>query len=378
MDILSNWKGSTTLLTLMTGCQNVTIAPSGESVNKYSKEANQPNESDAVNVGDKDSWKSVDKPFRLAKINLIWAKAQKRLTEFKLKTLYSELKVQDKEELQLKRLKADNMDKDGLLEADLRRKFGSIIERYGLGDHFDKDLIDTESNKADSTTNSHSLFKDKKLNKLWLKAESAGFTETELKTLKEEFIHHQEKVLQFYSLLEEHNSRKLREERPKSRDFEEPKVQGLWKIALKGDFTSEELESLRTELRHYEQRLQKLHVRHRHDFDSRIRLGSRTTTGFICKSFQSQKKQGKVRNAVQSNSNHGRLMHLRKKDLNTFGRLLSCRHDRCYLWNSNIALDSTFITFFSAGILNAPDRLKRKYYKVRKPKDLFEVRLTER
>jgi len=45
---------------------------------------------------------------------------------------------------------------------------------------------------------------------------------------------------------------------PKSRDFEEPKVQGLWKIALKGDFTSEELESLRTELRHYEQRLQKL------------------------------------------------------------------------------------------------------------------------
>lgn len=45
---------------------------------------------------------------------------------------------------------------------------------------------------------------------------------------------------------------------PKSRDFEEPKVQGLWKIALKGDFSSEELESLRTELRHYEQRLQKL------------------------------------------------------------------------------------------------------------------------
>ncbi len=141
--------------------------------------------------------------------------------------------MQDKEELQLKRLKADNMDKDGLLEADLRRKFGSIIERYGLGEHFDKDLVDSDSNKADSATNSHSLFKDKKLNKLWLKAESAGFTgtqeyyscwkhysnhkhfyfkETELKTLKEEFVHHQEKVLQFYSLLEEHNSRKLREE----------------------------------------------------------------------------------------------------------------------------------------------------------------------
>lgn len=45
-----------------------------QAVNKYSKEANQP---DAAPVGDKDSWKSIDKPFRLAKINLIWAKAQK-------------------------------------------------------------------------------------------------------------------------------------------------------------------------------------------------------------------------------------------------------------------------------------------------------------
>ncbi|XP_046656659.1 alpha-2-macroglobulin receptor-associated protein-like isoform X1 [Daphnia pulicaria] len=273
-------------------------------VNKYSKEANQPEPVEGV---DKDSWKSIDKPFRLAKINLIWAKAQKRLTEFKLKSLYSELKVQDKEELQLKRLKADNLDKDGLKEAEIRKKFGNVIERYGLADHFDKD---TESNQADSTTNSHSIFKDKKLNKLWLKAESAGFTEPELKMLKDEFAHHQEKVLQYYSLLEEHNSRKLREDTdafvneaftdtlqdlgdkiepnlensavegvrsthrelkygydrlermtlsgPKSRDFEEPKVQGLWKIALNGDFTSEELESLRTELRHYEQRLQKL------------------------------------------------------------------------------------------------------------------------
>lgn len=45
---------------------------------------------------------------------------------------------------------------------------------------------------------------------------------------------------------------------PKSRDFEEARVQSLWKIALKGDFTPDEIESLRTELRHYEQRLMKL------------------------------------------------------------------------------------------------------------------------
>lgn len=68
------------------------------------------------------------------------------------------------------------MDKDGLKEAELRKKFGSILERYGLADHFDKNAIDSEMNKADSLTNSNNIFKDKKLNKLWLKAESAGFT----------------------------------------------------------------------------------------------------------------------------------------------------------------------------------------------------------
>jgi len=87
------------------------------------------------------------------------------------------LKVQDKEELQLKRLKADNLDKDGLKEAEMRKKFGSIVDRYGLQEHFDKDIPPVEeSNHAYNNFNQHNVFKDKKLNKLWLKAESAGFT----------------------------------------------------------------------------------------------------------------------------------------------------------------------------------------------------------
>lgn len=94
-----------------------------------------------------------------------------RLNDPKLKTLFSELKVQDKEELQLKRLKADNLDKDGLQEAALRKKFGSIISRYGLAEHFDGE--GPERNEATDTGNH---FKDKRLNKLWLKAESSGFT----------------------------------------------------------------------------------------------------------------------------------------------------------------------------------------------------------
>lgn len=45
---------------------------------------------------------------------------------------------------------------------------------------------------------------------------------------------------------------------PNNKEFVEPKVQGLWKIAIEADFTPDELESLRVELLHYENRLLKL------------------------------------------------------------------------------------------------------------------------
>lgn len=45
---------------------------------------------------------------------------------------------------------------------------------------------------------------------------------------------------------------------PASKEFVEPKVQGLWKVALESNFTPSELESLRVELLHYENRLLKL------------------------------------------------------------------------------------------------------------------------
>lgn len=45
---------------------------------------------------------------------------------------------------------------------------------------------------------------------------------------------------------------------PNSKEFVEPKVQGLWKIALESNFSTAELESLRVELLHYEDRLLKL------------------------------------------------------------------------------------------------------------------------
>lgn len=68
------------------------------------------------------------------------------------------------------------MDKDGLKESEIRKKFGSIIDRYGLADHFDKNLAGAEDNNVENNVNNNVVFKDKKLNKLWLKAESAGFS----------------------------------------------------------------------------------------------------------------------------------------------------------------------------------------------------------
>jgi len=269
--------------------------------NKYSKEANV-------------KYKELDNPFRMAKLNAVWHKAQKNLSEGKLQSLYNDLKLQDKEELQLKRLKSEGNDKDGLMEAEVRRKFKGILNTYGLLEYFD-DGHQPEKATRDGDNRIHkSLFKDKKLNKLWEKAEKVGFTEKELKTLKEEFSHHQDKLDDYYMLMEsltneekklmkndlhdidtlledsdepsergkKKQDSKLNQIRdkhqeikasidtlhkktssgPNAADFNEPRVQTLWSIALKADFTSDELSSLRTELKHYEKRLEKLQQLH--------------------------------------------------------------------------------------------------------------------
>lgn len=43
-----------------------------------------------------------------------------------------------------------------------------------------------------------------------------------------------------------------------SSDFIEPKVQGLWRVAQAGNFTTDELASIKIELHHFENRLMKL------------------------------------------------------------------------------------------------------------------------
>lgn len=134
-----------------------------------------------------------------------------RLTETKLKSLFSDLKLHDKEEITWKKLKADGLDADGMKEADLRSKLTGIMSTYGLLHHFEE-ITDPAVLKAhrfkDSSTLyqiNKSLFQDQRLNHLWDKAEKAGFSAEELQALKEEFTHHQEKVDQYYNLLNDVN-----------------------------------------------------------------------------------------------------------------------------------------------------------------------------
>jgi len=259
---------------------------------KYSEKANSgraiyPDEkSPIVNFG------SVAEPFRMSKVNLLWEKARRAgLAEGKLERLYSKLKVQDKDELTMKKLKTEGGDKDGIKDAEVRRKFALIMEEFGLmgGDVVqDKEVEPTKA-----------LFRDKKLTRLWEKAEKSGLNSEELTALQEEFQHHQRKVDEYHMLLEmageddgkrindiqreldmdvfdirdtnEYHKKgkaikrdyerlhRLATNQPLESPFNEPKVAGLWKLALEAKFEPEELESLRQELAHYETRLEKMH-----------------------------------------------------------------------------------------------------------------------
>lgn len=85
------------------------------------------------------------------------------------------------------------------------------MSTYGLLHHFDE-ISDPSILKAHRFENNptlkqinKSLFQDQRLNHLWAKAEGAGFTAEELQALKEEFTHHQDKVDQYYNLLNDVN-----------------------------------------------------------------------------------------------------------------------------------------------------------------------------
>lgn len=142
--------------------------------------------------------------FKINKLNLIWNKAQHSLGPTKLKDLKNDLSKHEADELSLKKLKAHNQDKDGLVEASVRKRLLSIMAKYSLERYLDD--ISATPQKAESVFKTEApknipTFRDSKLDKLWKKAEKAGFSQEQLMVLHEEFQHQQEKLDDHYETM---------------------------------------------------------------------------------------------------------------------------------------------------------------------------------
>ncbi|XP_008570615.1 PREDICTED: alpha-2-macroglobulin receptor-associated protein [Galeopterus variegatus] len=224
---------------------------------------------------------------------------QLRLSPVKLAELHADLKIQERDELNWKKLKAEGLDEDGVKEARLAHSLSVILAKYGLDGKKDAQLLSGNS-LGDSAQDDR--LEDPRLEKLWHKAKTSGkFSSEELDKLWREFLHHKEKVHEYNVLLdtlsrteEIHENvispsdlsqvkgevlhSKHAELKDKLRsinqgldrlrkvshqgygpetEFEEPRVIDLWDLAKSANFTEKELESFREELKHFEAKIEK-------------------------------------------------------------------------------------------------------------------------
>lgn len=255
---------------------------------KYSKELNE----NRMNPGETGE-------FRIVKLNQVWEKAQRlHLSAVKVAELHSDLKIQEKDELNWKKLKAEGLDEDGEKEAKLRRNLNVILAKYGLDGKKEAQVGDGNYIKGGTEND---VLDDPRLDKLWNKAKTSGkFSEEELEKLWREFKHHKEKTHEYnllldtvsrteeihknvispseYEVKEEVLHGKHTELKDKLRsinqgferirklshegfevaaDFEEPRVNDLWDMAKMANFTETELESFKEELKHFEAKVEK-------------------------------------------------------------------------------------------------------------------------
>ncbi|XP_072240544.1 alpha-2-macroglobulin receptor-associated protein [Leuresthes tenuis] len=264
----------------------------GAMAGKYSRELNEakPSGGDGQTV-----------EFRIAKLNQVWEKAKRmELSPVRHAELHSDLKIQEKDELQWKKMKVEGLDENGEKEAQLRRNFNVILAKYGMDGKRDARSLESNSLK-DHDVKEGDIFDDPRLDKLWNKAESSGkFSNEELLNLKREFQHHKDKIHEYNILMDtvsrteeihknvisplegdtkEHVlQQKHTELKEKMRDlnhgferlrkishegftedseFREPRVIELWEAAKRTNLSKDELDSLKEELHHFETKVEK-------------------------------------------------------------------------------------------------------------------------
>lgn len=265
--------------------------PAGSHGGKYSREKNEPQPAAPREPGPE---------FRMEKLNQLWEKARRlSLSPVKLAEFHADLKIQERDELNWKKLKVEGLDEDGEKEARLAHNLNVILARYGLDGRRDAQAV--RSNAVEDGAQDEGL-DDPQLEKLWHKAKTSGkFSREELDRLWREFLHHKDKVQEYNMLLgtlsraEELQENVIsaadmsqaqgealqgrhRELKDRMRsisqglerlrrvslqgygaeaEFEEPRVMDLWDLAQSANLTQKELESLREELKHFEARVEK-------------------------------------------------------------------------------------------------------------------------
>ncbi|RVE75563.1 hypothetical protein OJAV_G00000070 [Oryzias javanicus] len=273
----------------------------GVMAGKYSREVNEPQPGGA-------NEQPVE--FRIAKLNQVWEKAKRmQMSPVRQAELHSDLKIQEKDELQWKKLKVEGLDESGEKEAQLRRNFHVILAKYGMDGKRDTRPLESNSLK-EHEPNEGDTFEDPRLDKLWNKARnSAKFSEEDLENLKKEFQHHKEKIHEYNILMdtvsrteETHKNvisplegdatepalqQKHTELKQKMRDlnhgferlrkishegfsedseFREPRVIELWEAAKRSNLSRDELDSLKEELHHFETKVEK-HIHYKEQLE---------------------------------------------------------------------------------------------------------------
>ncbi|XP_014445000.1 alpha-2-macroglobulin receptor-associated protein [Tupaia chinensis] len=265
--------------------------PAASHGGKYSREKNQPEPPPKREPGEE---------FRMEKLKQLWEKAQRlHLSPVKLAELHADLKIQERDELNWKKLKVEGLDEDGEKEAKLIRNLNVILAKYGLAGKKEAQMVNSN---AIGDGDQEDELGDPRLEKLWHKAKTSGkFSSEELDKLWREFLHHKDKVHEYNVLLdtlsrteEIHENvispsdlshikgevllsrhaelkdklrsinqgldrlRKVSHQGYSSEaEFEEPRVIDLWDLAQAANLTKKELELFREELKHFEAKIEK-------------------------------------------------------------------------------------------------------------------------
>jgi len=276
---------------------------------KYGKEANLKYMTDIdplLGADNKDLMRQ-EKPFRTQKVNMIWQKSKKHVSEANIQPLFADLLIQDREQLKAKKIMADGNGEDGEVQAATRQKLMDIMKKYGIyeimegGPHgvssenevIKENIAKQDGHKMDSVV-------EKKVDRLWKMAKQGGFSDSELADLKKELDHHEKRMEEFRLVRDEldivmkrhenaidtmpkHERTEMKRKLDKQAkekynnmmdrfldlegkisqkihndgEFQEDRVVQLWNYAKRANFSDEELSSLKQELYHYEVKIKK-------------------------------------------------------------------------------------------------------------------------